>query len=116
MTKKRVTVYIDESVWSMGKAAAWESRKSFSGWLEGAIRSSVDVTILDGLRKPKADNYSDKVSEPEMSIADLAKKQAELDEQRKKRKVKKEKIAKVRDKDKIRGGGYFNPQPKKGVK
>jgi len=54
-SKKRVTIYIDEVVWKLGKEAAWELRLSFSVWLEEAIQEKINLKqghLLVGGSKP----------------------------------------------------------------
>lgn len=40
MTKKRVTISIDEDIWEIGKEAAWQNRISLSRHIENLLRAN----------------------------------------------------------------------------
>ena len=93
MAKIRVTIYIDEEVWGDVKESAWKRRESASSYLEKLIKNGSksftdDANLPDVIAEHLKYQAKDLV-EPEMTIEDLAKKQAELDEAKANRDIKK---------------------------
>jgi hypothetical protein len=122
--KKVMSVSVDERVIKLAKEGAYEARISFSQFVEEAIRLRVDAEILDGLNKKpvkeklvvtevqgadvesyeaKVENAKKQIDPPvdtkgkAISVPEKARLQAELDEKRGARDIKKDRLAAGRD-------------------